>query len=162
VIKPRRTNGLPSRQEIIDFIAASPSPIGKREIAKAFKVRPADRVALKGLLKDIDRAGPIERGPRRRFAPAGLLPEIAVVELFAIDEGGEALCRLLGADPAETAPPLIRLADGKGELGLADRGVVRLRRLDDGSYAAAVIRKLSHKANGCSVSSRPGMMVAAR
>jgi ribonuclease R len=142
VIKPRRPNGLPSRQEIIDFIAASPSPIGKREIAKAFKVRPADRVALKGLLKDIERTGPVERASHRRFAAAGPLPEIAVVELCAIDEEGEALCRLLGADPADPAAPQIRLAVGKGELGLGDRGVVRLERCRDGSYAARLIRQL--------------------
>jgi ribonuclease R len=142
VIKPRRPNGLPSRQEIIEFIAASPSPIGKREIAKAFKVRPADRVALKGLLKDIERAGPVERAGRR-LAPTGALPEIAVVELFALDEGGDALCRLLGADPADPQTPRIRLAGGTASLGLNERGVVRLRRLDDGSYAAALIRKLT-------------------
>ncbi|MGB8843489.1 MAG: RNB domain-containing ribonuclease, partial [Aliidongia sp.] len=139
MIKPRRANGLPSRQEIIDFIASSPSPIGKREIAKAFKVRPADRVALKGLLKDIERAGPVERAGRR-FSPANALPEIAVVELFALDEGGDALCRPLDGDPQA---PRIRLAGGTAGLGLNERAVVRLRRLDDGSYTAALIRKLT-------------------
>src|ERR1700722_9489501 len=105
--KPRRPNGLPSRQEIVDFIAASPIPVGKREIAKAFKVRPADRVALKGLLKDIERSGPAERTQRRSFAPRGALPEIAVVEIFAVDAEGEALCRLLGADPDDEQTPQI-------------------------------------------------------
>jgi ribonuclease R len=145
VIKPRRPNGLPSRQEIVDFIAASPIPVGKREIAKAFKVRPADRVALKGLLKDIERSGPVERTPRRRFAPVGALPEIAVVELFAVDAEGEALCRLLGADPDDPDQPHIRLVSAKGDatLGPGERGVVRLRRLDDGSYAAALVRALT-------------------
>ena len=143
--KPRRPNGLPSRQEIIDFIAASPSPVGKREIAKAFKIRPADRVALKGLLKDIERTGgepaaPVHRGPRRRFAPVGALPEIAVVELYAIDADGEALCRLLGADPEDPGQPRIRL--GGGGLGQGERGVVKLRRVEDG-YAASLIRKLT-------------------
>ena len=143
--KSQRPNGLPSRQEIVDFIAASPVPVGKREIAKAFKVRPADRVALKGLLKDIERSGPVERGRHRRLAPVNALPEIAVIELAEIDAEGEAWCRLLGADPADESQPRIRLASAKGEaaLGPGERAVVRLRRVEDGSYAAALVRKLS-------------------
>jgi len=137
VTKPRRPNGLPSRQEIVEFIAASPFPVGKREIAKAFKVKPADRVALKGLLKDIERSGPVERTQRRRLAPAGALPEVAVVELYEIDAGGDAWCRPLGDMPD---PPRIRL--DKGALGLNERAVVRLSRLEGGQYSAALIRKL--------------------
>ena len=53
--------GLPSREDILDFIAKSPVPVGKREIARAFKVAPAHRVALKGLLKEIERSGEIGR-----------------------------------------------------------------------------------------------------
>ena len=49
--RPRReAGGLPSREEILEFIAKSPTPVGKREIARAFKLGPRDRVALKGLL----------------------------------------------------------------------------------------------------------------
>ena len=44
---PRKGPGsLPTRQQVVDFIASSPIPVGKREIAKAFKVGSADRVAL--------------------------------------------------------------------------------------------------------------------
>jgi ribonuclease R len=133
----RRPHGLPSRQEIVEFIAASPIPVGKREIAKAFKVRPAERVALKGLIKEIERSGPVERTGRRRLAPVGTLPEIAVVEVHSIDAEGEAWCRPLGDLPD---PPRIRL--DKAALGLGDRAVVRLSRLEDGSYKAALVRKL--------------------
>jgi ribonuclease R len=150
--KPRsRTGNLPSRQEILAFIAASPVPVGKREIAKAFKIGPANRVALKGLIKEIERAGPTEPAPvqrqrGRRLAPAKALPEIAVIELVRIDENGEALCRLLGAEQGEDMPR-IRLASGKGDadLGLGDRGVARLRRQADGSYEAALVRRVTDK-----------------
>jgi ribonuclease R len=142
---PRRGPGsLPTRQQILEFIAASPIPVGKREIAKAFKVGSADRVALKGLLKEIERSDPVERGPRRRLAPVGALPEIAVVEVTGIDPDGEPLVRLLGSDPAVPVPT-IRLAAGRrGEenLGVGDRAIARLRRQQDGSYLAAVVRKI--------------------
>ena len=67
----RGKRGLPSREEIVDFIATSPTPVGKREIARAFKVDPGHRVALKGLIKDIERSGEVERGAKRRLAPVG-------------------------------------------------------------------------------------------
>jgi ribonuclease R len=141
VTKPRRPNGLPSRQQILDFIKASSTPVGKREIARAFKVRPADRVALKGVLKDIARTGPVEREPRRRLAPAGLLPEVAVIEVFTVDKNGDAWCRLLGADPEAADQPQILLKDGA--LGVNERAIARLRRLDDGSYAASLMRAVT-------------------
>ncbi|GGF36684.1 ribonuclease R [Aliidongia dinghuensis] len=140
----RVPGGLPTRQQIVEFIAQSPVPVGKREIAKAFKVGSADRVALKGLLKDIERSGPVERGPRRRLAPVGALPEIAVVEIAGIDAEGEPIVRLLGSDPSIPTPS-IRLAPGRrGEetLGVRDRAVARFRRQEDGSYLAAVVRKV--------------------
>ena len=45
--------GLPSRQQILDFITASPTPAGKREIAKAFGLSAQDKILLKALLKDM-------------------------------------------------------------------------------------------------------------
>jgi ribonuclease R len=148
-LKPSRTarrgpGTLPTRQQIIDFIASSPSPVGKREIAKAFKVGSADRVALKGLLKEIERSGPVERGHHRRLAPVGALPEVAVIEIARIDAEGEPVLRLLGSDP-ELSAPAIHLAAGRRgveSLGLGERAVARLRRLEDGDYAAAIIRKV--------------------
>ncbi|HLZ67349.1 MAG TPA: ribonuclease R [Aliidongia sp.] len=143
---PRRGPGsLPTRQQIIDFIASSPIPVGKREIAKAFKVGSADRVALKGMLKEIERSGPVERGHHRRLAPVGALPEIAVVEVTGIDAEGEPVVRLLGSDPS-VAMPTIRLAAGRRggaeTLGAGERAIARFRRQDDGSYQAAVVRKI--------------------
>ena len=142
---PRRGPGsLPSRQQIVDFIATSPIPVGKREIAKAFKVGSADRVALKGLLKEIERSGPVERGHHRRLAPAGALPEIAVIEVAEIDAEGEPVARLLGSDPAVPIPA-IRLAAGRRGAenpGVGERAIARLRRQEDGSYQAAIVRKI--------------------
>ena len=42
--------GLPSRQQILDFIANSDTPAGKREIARAFGLHAQDKIALKALL----------------------------------------------------------------------------------------------------------------
>jgi len=48
--KPQRP-ALPSRQQILDFIASSDAPAGKREIARAFGLSGHDKIALKTLLR---------------------------------------------------------------------------------------------------------------
>ena len=42
--------GLPTRQQILDFIATSDTPAGKREIARAFGLSAHDKIMLKALL----------------------------------------------------------------------------------------------------------------
>ena len=42
-----QTPGLPTRQQILDFIATSDVPAGKREIARAFGLRGNEKIALK-------------------------------------------------------------------------------------------------------------------
>ena len=51
--RPQPT-GLPTRQQILDFIEGSETPAGKREIAKAFGLSGHDKIALKQLLRDMD------------------------------------------------------------------------------------------------------------
>ena len=45
----RKTPGLPSRKQILDFIATSDQPAGKREIARAFGLHGNDKIALKAI-----------------------------------------------------------------------------------------------------------------
>jgi len=138
----RAKRGLPSRQEIVDFIAASPTPVGKREIARAFKVDPAYRVALKGMIKEIERAGEVERGKKRRLAPVDRLPEIGVIEIVAVDIDGEVTARpamWLGDKPA---PKIFVLENRLGGDEVGQRLVARLTRREDGAYEAQVVRLL--------------------
>ena len=50
---PGLPQGLPSREQIIEFIQSSEKPAGKREIAKAFGLKGEEKIALKRLLKDM-------------------------------------------------------------------------------------------------------------
>ena len=43
---PKRSAGLPSRKQILDFIATSDQPAGKREIARAFGLSGQDKIQL--------------------------------------------------------------------------------------------------------------------
>lgn len=53
--------GLPTREEVITFLSEHPGRAGKREIARAFAVKPADKVALKAMLRDMAEDGLITK-----------------------------------------------------------------------------------------------------
>jgi ribonuclease R len=142
--KRRRAAGrLPTREELLEFIAASAIPVGKRDIVRAFRVPPADRVALKALIREIERGGSVERGSKRRLQPIDSLPEIGVIEITEVDLDGEMRGKPLAWRDAEHAPTLYVVAErGAPALGVGERAVARFVRLDGDSYEARTIRAL--------------------
>ena len=79
---PKRVSpGLPSREQIIDFITRSDQPAGKREIARAFALSGADKIALKALLKDMTDEGLIDSAPGRAFHKMGGIPKVTVLRV---------------------------------------------------------------------------------
>jgi len=146
----RRTSGaLPSRDEILAFIAANPGKAGKREIARAFGITGAARIGLKTMLKDLAREGLVE-GNRRDLKRPGDLPPVTVIEVTGRDEDGE-LMAVPQAWPEERGdPPAIRLTVKRGARGAAvpgvgDRVLARLSAapVPDEPYGASVIKVLS-------------------
>ncbi len=141
--KPRSAV-FPTKEQVLAFINESAEPVGKREIARAFRIKGNDRIRLKALLKDLEREGLLDRKPQRRLAPPGQLPNVLVVEISGIDEDGELLARPTVWDE-EKAPPAIYMAperSSRSALAVGERVLARLKKTDDGSYEAQVIRKL--------------------
>ena len=95
----------PTRQQVIDFIAESPTPVGKREISRAFNLETADKVRLRDMLRELRDDGLLEQD-RKRVRPPGRLPNVTVIEITAIDSDGD-----MKAQPAtwehESEPPQI-------------------------------------------------------
>ena len=135
---------LPSHAEILDYIARSPTPLARRDLMRAFKVEPKDRLALKALIREIEREGPVERAGKRRFKATGRLPRVAVIEVTGLDLDGEVLAKPV-AWKEETAPPEIRVVQEAvaAALGVGERALAELKPQDDGSYEARVIRTLA-------------------
>ena len=134
---------LPTKEELLTYIRESPVPVGKRELARAFRVSGSNRLQLKTMLKELQQAGALGRG--RRFASAGRLPEVTVVEVTGTDEDGEVLARPL-AWSAEGPPPRIYMAPdrrGTPALGPGDRVLARLRSTGTGQYEGRTIRRVS-------------------
>ena len=131
----------PTREQIVAFIEESPTPVGKREIARAFHLKGGGRVWLKGVLKELAAEGKVERGRKRRVAKPGSLPEVAVIQVDRIDVDGEVICRPV--KETDGTPPVIYLRPG-GHQGAApgegDRILARLNRIDADTYDARTIR----------------------
>lgn len=83
--KPRPA-GFPTREQVMDFIASSEQPAGKREIAKAFGLKGQEKIALKALLKDMADEGLIDIGPARAFHKMGGVPKVTVLRIVDVDD----------------------------------------------------------------------------
>ncbi|MHA1599649.1 MAG: ribonuclease R [Alphaproteobacteria bacterium] len=135
----------PTRDEVLAFIQESPTPVGKREIARAFGLKGSNKIPLKALLKDLAAEGLLERQPKRKIASRGALPPVAVIEVIGIDEDGELLARPAAWDSPE-APPTIYLAPDKrsrAALAPGDRILAKLQRIDARTYEARTIRRIA-------------------
>jgi len=134
----------PTKDQIISFIEDSPAPVGKREIARAFRLTAGDRIWLKGVLKELAAEGQVERGRKRRVAKPGSLPEVAVIQVDRIDVDGEVICHPV-KEEADGKAPVIYLKPGShrgAAPGEGDRLLARLKRIGEDVYEAQIIRVL--------------------
>ena len=124
--------GLPSRQAILEFISTSDSPAGKREIARAFGLYGAEKIALKSLLKDMADEGLIDSAPGRAFHKMGGVPKVTVMRVVDID--GDSVIAVPESWHAEgTPPPRLRVVErGKSALGVGDRFLGRTEEAGKG------------------------------
>ncbi|MGE3870803.1 MAG: RNB domain-containing ribonuclease, partial [Pseudorhodoplanes sp.] len=136
--------GLPTRQQILDFIGESDRPADKREIARAFGLHGQDKIALKRLLRDMGDEGLIDAGPGRAFHRMGGIPKVTVLRVVDVDDAGRAFA-VPERWEAEEPPPRLRVMERKGRgaaaLGVGDRILSRTEEGRDG-WIAHPMKKL--------------------
>ncbi len=146
-MKPRTrpTHGdLPSRDEIRRFIQSAPGRVGKRDIARAFKLGPEHQVALKGILKSLAHDGQVAPAGHKRFTPPTRLPETTVVVITGTDPDGDPIARPV-AWPHEGPSPLILMHPepaGRPALAPGDRVLARLKPIGPGKYEGRTFKRL--------------------
>ncbi|WP_414684768.1 ribonuclease R [Methylosinus sp.] len=154
---------LPSREDILAFIArereamsraGNTGKIGKREIARAFGVKGADRIGLKRLLAELESEGALERRGKRLTRP-GVLPAVVLADIVGRDHDGELIAAPAEWDADELGPPpRIRISaprrpkPGEPLPGVGDRALVRAEPdrdagPNDPPYAGRVVKLLS-------------------
>ncbi len=132
---PRPPKGLPTQKQILEFIAASGQPAGKREIARAFGLSPHEKILLKALLKDMADEGLIDSAPGRAFHKSGGVPRVTVLRVVSIEDG-----QVLAVPEqwhAETPPPRLRVLEKgrRSALALNDRILARTEEAGRGLVA---------------------------
>src|SRR4051794_455850 len=99
-----RPVGLPSRKQILDFIASSDQPAGKREIARAFGLSGQDKIDLKRLLNDMADEGLIDHSRGRAFHQSRGVPKVTMLRVTEVDDSGTAWA-VLAQSHTDTPPP---------------------------------------------------------
>ncbi|HEY8136811.1 MAG TPA: ribonuclease R, partial [Methylocystis sp.] len=135
-----RPTPTPSREDILAFLArekeamrksGQSGKIGKREIARAFGIKGADKIELKRLLSELAADGAIEKRGKRLTKP-GALPAVALVDIIGRDADGELIAAPVEWNEDEFGPPpriLIhaprRARPGEPLPGVGDRALAR-------------------------------------
>ncbi|MES2301740.1 MAG: RNB domain-containing ribonuclease, partial [Pseudomonadota bacterium] len=146
--KYKHPQGLPSRQQVLDFIAQSDEPAGKREISKAFGLKGTEKIALKALLKDMAEEGLID-GNRSAFHAMGGVPKVTVLRIVEIDEGEPIAIPETWQPDDASPPPRLRVVEPRGKvrdrqaaLRVGDRVLARTEEAGTG-WLAYPIKKLA-------------------
>jgi ribonuclease R len=135
---------IPSKSEILAFIADNPTQTAKRDIARAFGIKGAARIDLKRILKELEEAGKLTKR-RSSYRDAEDLPPVAVLEILAPDADGDLFARPLewtGQGPEPRVLMLLRSSDPA--LGAGDRilGRLTLDKTEDHTHTARMIRRI--------------------
>ncbi len=136
------TPGLPTRQQILDYLKATPTAVGKREIARAFGLHAQDKIVLKALLKEMADAGELDVGPGRTVHRGGGLPKVTVLRVVDIADDGPVAVPDRWDQP--TPPPRVRIIEGKrrAAMGVGDRVLARIEEAGAG-YRAFPLKALA-------------------
>ena len=131
-------SALPSRDQLLAFIAGQAAPngakatgrVGKREIARAFGLKGEARSELKALIKELEAEGAIARD-RTALAPVGRLPATVVADIVQRAPDGALIARPVDWSEAGEPPRiLVRRAKTKREAafapGLGARALMRV------------------------------------
>lgn len=137
---------VPTRDELLAFIKESATPVGKREIARAFHIKGDQRIELKQLLRDLRDSGEIAADRAKTFKDPKALTDITVLEITRVDRDGHLLAVPRRHDEEKDGPPpRIEIAP-HGNRGPApavgDRVLASLKRRGKTTYEARIIRRL--------------------
>ncbi|GBD48185.1 ribonuclease R [Methylopila sp. Yamaguchi] len=129
--------GLPTREELVAFIKAEGGKVGKREIARAFRITGGARIELKQMLAELESERVLDRRGKR-IGTAGHLPSVVLADVTGRDRDGDLLAKPADWDEDEFGPAPVILVDvpTRGRKpglapGVGDRILMRAEPLGD-------------------------------
>lgn len=137
-----RHERLPSREELLRVLSGTPERPRANELLKMFGLKATARPLLKRMIKELESEGllPSRRSRKAREVAEGGLPPVGVVDIVAIDEEGDLLCRsALSPDITILLP--VEALEGQAP-GVGDRVLARLYPRGENRYDAHLMRLL--------------------
>ncbi len=135
----------PTKAQILDWIRDHPGENTKRDIARAFGIKGAERIELKALLKELEADGALLRD-RGHLREPGSLPPVSVLRVTGADAAGDLWAQPAQWDDDQGPEPrvLLRLRTGEPALGEGDRILARLTPNEDegAAYTGRLIRRI--------------------
>ncbi len=135
---------IPTKDEILAWISENPTQTSKRDIARAFGIKGADRIDLRRLLKELEAEGHLQKR-RKTWRDPDKLPPVCVLQVLPPDENGDLFAHPLewhGASPE----PKVLLVERAGDkaLGAGDRILARLSEVKGElwQYEGRMIRRI--------------------
>ncbi len=135
---------IPSKEEVLDWITSNPTQTSKRDIARAFGLKGADRIDLKRVLKELEAEGHLEKR-RKTYRDPNQLPPVSVLQVKDPDENGDLFARALEWHGDGVEPIILVVPRASNPvLGPGDRILARLTAVqeEDHSYEARLIRRI--------------------
>ena len=136
----------PTKAQVLDWISDNPTQTSKRDIAKAFGIKGAQRIELKRLLRDLEDEGHLEK-QKRSYRDPETLPPVSVFEVRPPGADGDLYLKPLEWHGEGPMPRVLFVArEGEPALGEGDRVLCRLQAVEgDGhQYEARLIRRIGH------------------
>jgi len=135
---------MPSKSDILKWIADNPTLTSKRDIAKAFGIKGAARIDLKRLLRELEAEGHLEKR-KKTYRDPDRLPPVSVLQVSGQTSDGDLTAKPLewhgeGVEPVVLLVP--RASDPA--LGEGDRILARLQEVQGEAhhYEARLIRRI--------------------
>ena len=135
---------LPTKTEILQWIADNPTLTSKRDISKAFGIKGAARIDLKRMLKELSEEGHLEKR-KKTYRDPDRLPPVSVLQITSQTSDGELLARPLewhGSGPEPVVMMITRASDPA--MGAGDRILARLQDATNEAhqYEGRLIRRI--------------------
>ena len=135
---------IPSKEQVLAWIAEHPHLSAKRDIAKAFGIKGDARIDLKRLLKELEGDGALEKD-HKHYRDGGSLPPVSVLLILPPDRNGDQFAKPLEWQ-GDGAEPRVLFVPRKSDAPVAEGDRILARVIPvaaaDHHYEARLIRKI--------------------
>ncbi len=141
-------NQIPTKEQILAWLADNPGEGAKRDIARAFGIKGAAKIELKRLLSEMAEEGSIARR-RRSWREPSKLPPVAVLQILKPDAQGDLWAKALEWQGEGEGPAILYVAKpGDPALAEGTRILGRMTEVEGEGYEyeARLIRVIGQAA----------------